>query len=78
MAIDKSIYLGDPRLKAPNVDIEWSEHDIEEYGKCFDDIIYFIKNYMKIVHIDDGIIPFDMYDYQKLQKDAEPCNNLQF
>ena len=65
MAKDKNIYLGDPLLKAPGVEIEWSEKDISEYQKCYDDVVYFIKNYMKIVHIDDGIIDFNMYGYQK-------------
>jgi hypothetical protein len=61
----KQIYLGDPLLKAPGVPIEWTQEDIDEYKKCKDDVIYFIENYMRIVHIDYGVVPFKMYDYQK-------------
>ena len=61
----KQIYLGDPRLKAPNVTIQWDKEDVEEYEKCFNDPVYFIEHYIKIVHVDKGIVPFVMYDYQK-------------
>lgn len=61
----KQVYLGDPLLKAPGVQMEWTQGDIDEFKKCRDDVIYFIESYMKIVHIDEGVIPFDMYDYQK-------------
>lgn len=61
----KQIYLGDSLLKAPGVQIEWTQDDVDEYKKCHDDVIYFIETYMKIVHIDHGIVPFVMYDYQK-------------
>ncbi len=61
----KNLYLGDPNLKAAGVDIEWTTEDLAEYKKCLADPVYFIENYMKIVHIDKGVVPFDMYDYQK-------------
>lgn len=61
----KSVYMNDSRLKAPGVEIEWMQDDMDEYKRCHDDIIYFIETYMKIVHIDRGVIPFDLYGYQK-------------
>lgn len=61
----KQIYLGDPRLKAPNVQIQWDQEDLDEYKRCFDDPVYFIEHYIKIVHVDRGVIPFIMYDFQK-------------
>ena len=33
--------------------------------KCAKDPIYFAKNYIKIVHVDKGLVPFKMYDYQE-------------
>ena len=27
--------------------------------------IYFIKNYIKIVSLDEGLVPFKMYDFQE-------------
>jgi hypothetical protein len=59
------VYLGNPLLKAANVQLEYDEHSISEYLKCKDDPIHFCNNYVKIVHVDHGLINFDMYDYQK-------------
>lgn len=61
----KQIYLGDSLLKAPGVKMEWTQDDIDEFNRCRDDVIYFIETYMKIVHIDHGVVPFMLYDYQK-------------
>tara|TARA_B100000949_G_scaffold78280_1_gene69723 strand:- start:946 stop:2598 length:1653 start_codon:yes stop_codon:yes gene_type:complete len=57
-------YLGNPLLKAANVQVEYDEHSISEYLKCKDDPIHFCNNYVKIVHVDHGLVNFDMYDYQ--------------
>ena len=38
---------------------------LKEYLKCAEDPVYFAENYIKIVHVDHGLIPMDMYDYQK-------------
>lgn len=58
-------YLGNSHLKNIGVQIEWTPEMIEEYLKCKDDPIYFAKKYIKIVHVDKGLVPLDMYDYQK-------------
>jgi hypothetical protein len=58
-------YLGNPLLKSANVSLEFDEHSIAEYLKCKDDPTHFCNNYVKIVHVDHGLIPFDMYDYQE-------------
>jgi hypothetical protein len=58
-------YLGNPLLKPANVDIEWTPELIEEYKKCMDNPMHFIENYIKIVSLDEGLVPFDMYDFQK-------------
>lgn len=36
-----------------------------EIVKCARDPIYFIEKYCRIISLDDGIIPFELYDYQK-------------
>lgn len=36
-----------------------------EYLKCQEDPEYFIENYLQITDIDEGVIPFKLYDYQK-------------
>ena len=59
------VYLGNPNLKKANVTQEWTKEQIEEYAKCMKDPIYFIRTYIRIVSLDEGLVPFDMYDFQK-------------
>jgi hypothetical protein len=58
-------YLGNPLLKKSNVPVEWTKKQILEYQKCMENPIYFIKNYIKIVSLDEGLVPFKMYDFQE-------------
>ncbi len=59
------IYLGNPRLKKAGVKIDYTEEQIQELVKCSQDIDYFCKNYMKIVSVDEGVVPLELYDFQK-------------
>ena len=58
-------YLGNPNLKRANVQQEWTKKELLEYKKCMDDPLYFIQTYVKIVSLDEGLIPFKMYNFQK-------------
>jgi hypothetical protein len=58
-------YLGNSNLKAAGVNVNFSPEQIEEYVKCSQDPLYFIKNYVKIVSLDKGLVPFEPYDYQE-------------
>ena len=58
-------YNGNPLLKRSAVNIKWTPDTVSEYIKCSQDPIYFCENYMKIVNVDKGLIPFKLYDYQK-------------
>ncbi len=58
-------YLGNPNLKRANVSVEWTEEQIDEYTRCMKDPLYFIENYIRIVSLDEGLVPFKMYDFQK-------------
>ena len=58
-------YLGNPNLKKANVAQEWTKEEVEEYTKCMKDPLYFIQTYIKIVSLDEGLIPFKLYDFQK-------------
>ena len=58
-------YGGNPNLKKSNIQQEWTKEEVEEYTKCMKDPVYFIENYMKIVSLDEGLIPFKLYDFQK-------------
>ena len=59
------LYLGNPNLKSVGVPVEWTEESLAEYKKCWEDQIHFIKNYVQIVHVDKGLVPFDLYPYQE-------------
>ncbi len=62
---DNQIYLGNPNLKKANVMTNFTPRQVKEFVKCSNDPIYFIRKYIKIVSLDDGVIPFDMYDFQE-------------
>lgn len=58
-------YQGNPNLKRADQKIEWDEHTVKELIKCSHDPVYFAETYMKIVSLDEGLINFDLRDYQK-------------
>ena len=65
MATDHNQYLGNPLLKKANVPVEFTKEQIQEYQKCMDNPVYFIETHMKIVSLDEGLVPFKMYDFQQ-------------
>jgi len=58
-------YNGNSNLKGKNSQIEFTPDMIQEWIKCANDPIYFAEKYIQIVHVDHGLIPIQMYDYQK-------------
>jgi len=58
-------YLGNPNVKRDGVLQEWSEDLVREYAKCMGDPIYFAEKYCKVISLDDGLVPFKLYPYQK-------------
>ena len=62
---NKNAYLGNPLLKKANVSQNWTKKQLLEYSKCMEDPLFFIQNYVKIVSLDEGLVPFKMYDFQK-------------
>ena len=59
------VYLGNPNLKKANVAVEFTQEQVIEFIKCKEDPVYFAKNYIKIVSLDEGEIPFNMYKFQE-------------
>jgi hypothetical protein len=59
------VYLGNPLLKKANTPIEFTEEQIIEFLKCKEDPVYFARNYIKIVSLDHGLVPFEMYPFQE-------------
>ena len=62
---ENQIYLGNPNLKKANVATNFTPKQVKEFIKCSKDPIYFIKKYIKIVSLDEGVIPFNLYDFQE-------------
>lgn len=63
--MSNDVYLGNPLLKKANTVIQFTEEQIVEFIKCKNDPVYFAKNYIKIVTLDHGLQPFDMYPFQE-------------
>jgi len=62
---NNSAYLGNPLLKRANVAVEWTEETISEYQRCMEDPLYFVETYIKIVSLDEGVVPFKLFPFQK-------------
>jgi len=60
-----NVYLGNPNLKKANTPIEFTQDQIAEFIKCKQDPVYFAQNYVKIVSLDEGLVPFRPYDFQE-------------
>ena len=60
-----NVYLGNPLLKKANTQIEFTEAQVIEFLKCKEDPVYFAENYIKIVNVDEGLVPFNMYPFQR-------------
>ena len=58
-------YLGNPNLKKVNTPVEFTKDQVLEFRKCENDPTYFISNYVQIVSLDEGLVPFKMYGFQE-------------
>jgi len=65
MLNQKNTYLGNPNVKKDGVNEQWTPHLIQEYKRCMVDPIYFVENYCKVISLDDGIVNFKLYPYQR-------------
>jgi hypothetical protein len=60
-----NVYLGNPNLKKANTPHEFTEEQVIEFIKCKNDPVYFARNYIKIVSLDEGLTQFHPYDFQE-------------
>ena len=58
-------YLGNVNVKRDGVVQEWTQDLVLEYAKCMGDPIYFAEKYCKVISLDKGLVPFELYPYQK-------------
>ena len=63
-------YLGNPNLKKAHTPSRFTKKQVQEVVKCLESPKYFIENYLKIVTIDKGLVPFEMYDFQRKMVDT--------
>ncbi len=63
--LERYSFRGNPKLRKAGSVIEYTQEMIDELSKCAKDPIYFIKNYIYVVHPDRGVVKFDLYDYQE-------------
>jgi hypothetical protein len=57
--------MGNPNVKRDGVQQEYTKKELQEYAKCMKDPSYFAKNYCKIIHLDRGLVNFELYPYQQ-------------
>ncbi len=76
MAKQDSNYLGNPNLKKGHTKTRFTKKQVEEVIKCLDDPKYFISTYLKIVTIDKGLVPFEMYNFQETMVDTFHANRF--
>jgi len=60
-----NVYLGNPNLKKANTSIEFTQDQVLEFVRCKEDPVYFAKRYVKIVSLDEGLVPFKPYHFQE-------------
>lgn len=65
LTLENSAYLGNSNLKRKDTQIEWTPEMVQEFIECSKDICLFAERHIKIVHVDHGLIPIDLYDYQR-------------
>ena len=65
MPVQDQVYLGNPLLKKANVAQEFTKEQILEFVACREDPVYFAKNHVKIVSLDEGLVQFSPYDFQE-------------
>lgn len=58
-------YQGNPNLPREDYVHAFTQHEVDEYIKCANDPVYFATKYIKIVNVDRGLMPFEMWDFQR-------------
>lgn len=69
-------YKGNPLLKQRGVQMDFTKKQVQEVIKCSQDPEYFLTNYIKVISLDEGIVPFIPYPFQ--QKLIDSFHNHRF
>ena len=58
-------YLGNPHVKKDGIEEDWTQDKVAEYARCMSDPAYFARKHVKVINLNDGLVPFDLYPYQE-------------
>lgn len=58
-------YKGNSNLVKAGYIHPFTQQQLDELVKCRDDVVYFAKNYIKIVNVDRGLMNFELWPYQE-------------
>jgi len=58
-------YKGNQNLVRAGYKHVYTQWEMDEYERCRDDVVYFAKNYIKIVNVDKGLMNFELWPYQE-------------
>lgn len=58
-------YMGTGKLKRTGVQVSLSQEQLDELDRCAEDPEYFIEHYCKIISLDEGLVNFRLFGYQK-------------
>lgn len=63
--LESSAFRGNTHLRPAGLPVIMTPEQMREYIKCMDDPLYFVDRYIKIIDVDEGVIEFHPYEYQK-------------
>ena len=69
-------YLGNPNVKRDGIITQWTNDEVREYARCMKDPSYFATTYCKIISLDEGLVPFELYPYQEKMFEAFDANRF--
>ena len=58
-------YKMNPLIKSRGQKIDFTKKQVQEIIKCSRDPEYFLHNYIKVISLDEGIVPFHPYPFQQ-------------
>lgn len=61
----KNCYNGNQNLKRAGIELSYTEDQILDIIKSKEDMNHFFENHVKIISLDDGVVNFNPYLYQK-------------
>ena len=56
--------LGNPHVKRDGVEEDWTQDQVAASAPCLADPAYFACTHLKVINLNDGLVPFELYPYQ--------------